>query len=185
MKPIVIALILAGVAVLAFLVLRRRRNKEVRAKLAERLRHELDGLLLAAKQWSGSEHEFMSYDSDRDSDVARSNGRHFTMRQGESTFWSFFVDRRGGYFVTLLRRGPQGESEFLYYPAVFECSREPWLKAMIDSVFQVVRGMQPPRSRQEWSAKMYADIRAMLDRRETRRSTETEQPAVDDGALDM
>ena len=185
MKPIVIVLIVVCVPVLAFLVLKHRKNKEARAKLAERLKQELDGLLRAAKLWQGSEHGFMSCDSDRDSDVISPRGRHFTMRQDESSFWSFYTDRRGGYFVTLLKRDTDGKSEIVFYPSPFVYSRELWLKAMIDLVLQEVRRMPPPRSRQEWSAKMYADIRAMLDRRETRRSAETEQPAVDDGALDM
>ena len=83
MKPIVIALLVVGVPVLALLLVKRSKYKKIRAQLTERMKQELDGLLRAAKLWQGSEHGFLSHDSDRDNVAAYSRGRHFAIRQDE------------------------------------------------------------------------------------------------------
>jgi hypothetical protein len=170
------------VVVAAAVALFRRGARKRTSAHTEEAMKKLNELLHAATRWQGSEHDFVPYDSDRKHDDQNRGYRSLTIRLDDKVSWDITIDLQTLYRVKRRWKDAQGENREFCYPSALGFSREQWLKTKVDIVLWYVHEMPPPRTHEEWMAKLRQETAATIARTEVEAGA---FPSLEDPLDDM
>lgn len=122
----------------------RRRNARLRPDVERRL----DLLIWAANEWKGTCHDFAP------SGIGDGARRLLHLTPSPDEHWFISRHPKKGACISLpvaKDDGPSGKG-IAMYPAYgwSSWSREPWLKAKLDHLEEIIARLPPPRTHEEW-----------------------------------
>lgn len=144
---------------LAFVALRSRASRQD-ARLRPPFEKRLDVLLWKAGAWTRSCHDLaVSGYAERPEDV-----RLMLLMPSPGEFWYIHRHPTKGYRISVSERVEGDRSTRLDYPGGLRRSREPWLKAKLAHLHEILARLPPPRTHEEWMRKSQEDREAFAAR---------------------